>query len=308
MVNGGPYKLMPEQTFLHGRNYHCLQLSPSTGSFLVHYRGSGICRRSSNQSIICRLRSFDNRVNMKSGKTAKRNLIDANGAGIAKSPTEPGDVSSQSAASPASDMDMTEDEEAEIDADDDDEFTSCRGLVLDLAYRPINVINWKRALCLDILEKAEVLEYYDQVIYSPNRMFFIPAVLKVNSLVHSPRHRQPRITLNRKNIFMRDKYRCQYCNSDDNLTIDHVYAASKGGGWTWENLVTACSACNVKKASKTVEEAHMALIKAPKEPKLMENICLPPNYKTYRSLRVTHGTPPEWINYLPKGIGATMFQ
>jgi hypothetical protein len=44
------------------------------------------------------------------------------------------------------------------------------------------------------------------------------------------------------------------------------------------------------------------------EPKLLEEINLPPNYKTYRSLKVHHGTPPEWLDYLPKGIGVTMFQ
>lgn len=308
MVNGGPYKLMPDQAFLQGHNHH-LQLSLSGGCFLLHCKGSDVRRH--NQFARCRLSSFGDKQNPGTWKKGKRKLVDADhGSGIPTSPTimELGNKCSQSAASPASDMDMTEEDEAEIDVYDDDELRNCRGLVLDLAYRPINVINWKRSLCLDILEKAEILEYYDQVIYSPNRVFFIPAVLKVNTVIHSPRHKHMKITLNRKNIFMRDKYKCQYCSAEENLTIDHVYAASRGGGWTWENLVTACSTCNMKKASKTLEEAHMTLKKAPKEPKLLEDISLPPNYKTYRSMKIREGTPPEWLNYLPKALGVTLFQ
>jgi 5-methylcytosine-specific restriction endonuclease McrA len=46
--------------------------------------------------------------------------------------------------------------------------------------------------------------------------------------------------------------------------MDHVLAASRGGKWEWENLVTACSSCNVKKGNKTLEEARMKLMKSPR--------------------------------------------
>ena len=30
----------------------------------------------------------------------------------------------------------------------------CRALVLDSSYRPIDVVNWQRAICLDLFDKA----------------------------------------------------------------------------------------------------------------------------------------------------------
>ncbi len=33
----------------------------------------------------------------------------------------------------------------------------CRALVLDSSYRPIDVVNWQRAICLDLFDKARLL-------------------------------------------------------------------------------------------------------------------------------------------------------
>ena len=51
----------------------------------------------------------------------------------------------------------------------------------------------------------------------------------------------------RFNVFLRDKFSCQYCGSGEELTFDHLLPRSKGGETNWDNVVTACSACNVKK-------------------------------------------------------------
>ncbi|THF95731.1 hypothetical protein TEA_025324 [Camellia sinensis var. sinensis] len=59
-----------------------------------------------------------------------------------------------------------------------DELSCFRGLVLDISYRPVNVVCWKRAICLEFMEKADVLEYYDQTVNSPSGSFYIPAVLR----------------------------------------------------------------------------------------------------------------------------------
>ena len=58
------------------------------------------------------------------------------------------------------------------------------------------------------------------------------------------------MALTRRNIMIRDRFCCQYCGCKRNLTIDHVHPQSKGGRNTWENLVTACMACNQKKGSR----------------------------------------------------------
>eukprot|EP00249_Psilotum_nudum_P017634 c26419_g1_i1 orf=363-1298(-) len=182
----------------------------------------------------------------------------------------------------------------------DMEMSEYRGLVLDLSYRPINVVCWRRALCLEILEKADVLEYYDQAISSPGRAYLIPAVLRITDYVHAPKWKKVKLALSRKNIFLRDKYRCQYCNARDNLTVDHVVPVSRGGGWTWENLVTACSRCNLKKGDKTMEEVKMELLRPAKEPKEMDGSQMPSSYAAYRTLNSAKRMPNQWLDYLSK--------
>lgn len=61
-----------------------------------------------------------------------------------------------------------------------------------------------------------------------------------------------------KTLYRRDNYTCRYCKKKkrgSELSIDHVYPKSKGGGNTWENCVAACIECNQKKADKTLKEA-----------------------------------------------------
>ncbi|XP_013608771.1 PREDICTED: uncharacterized protein LOC106315554 [Brassica oleracea var. oleracea] len=188
-------------------------------------------------------------------------------------------------------------DESELETDD----LSCfRGLVLDISYRPVNVVCWKRAICLEYMDKADVLEYYDQTVNSPTGSFYIPAVLRVPHLLQVVKRRRVKNSLSRKNILLRDDYTCQYCSSRENLTIDHVIPISRGGEWTWQNLVAACSRCNSKKGQKTVEEAHMKLLKSPKEPKDYDIVAIPLTNAAIRMLRSSKGMPEEWRQYLAK--------
>ncbi|TKY62920.1 endonuclease protein [Spatholobus suberectus] len=135
--------------------------------------------------------------------------------------------------------DEHDDEEDEDDDVFDRDGLSCfRGLVLDIAYRPVNVVGWKRAICLEFMEKADVLEYYAKTVNSPSGSFYIPAVLRVPHLLQVVKRRIVKNNLSRKNILFRDNYTCQYCSSRENLTIDHVVPTALGGEWTWENLVS----------------------------------------------------------------------
>lgn len=181
-----------------------------------------------------------------------------------------------------------------------DELACFRGLVLDISYRPINVVCWKRAICLEFMEKADVLEYYDQTVNSPRGSFYIPAVLRVPHLLQVVKRRRIKNSLSRKHIFFRDSFTCQYCSSHENLTIDHVLPSARGGQWKWENLVTACSECNSKKGQKTVEEAKMKLVKLPKAPKEYDIVAIPLTSSAIRMLRMRKGTPEEWRQYLSK--------
>ncbi|EOA35669.1 hypothetical protein CARUB_v10020892mg [Capsella rubella] len=138
-------------------------------------------------------------------------------------------------------IDEEDNDEWDFDGDDDgcletNDLSCFRGLVLDISYRPVNVVCWKRAICLEYMDKADVLEYYDQTVSSPTGSFYIPAVLRVPHLLQVVKRRRVKNTLSRKSILLRDDYTCQYCSSRENLTIDHVIPISRGGEWTWQNL------------------------------------------------------------------------
>ncbi|KAM7252234.1 hypothetical protein ACFE04_024117 [Oxalis oulophora] len=181
-----------------------------------------------------------------------------------------------------------------------DELACFRGLVLDISYRPVNVVCWRRAICLEYMEKADVLEYYDQTVNSASGSYYIPAVLRVPHLLQVVKRRRVKNNLSRKNLLFRDNFTCQYCSARENLTIDHVIPLARGGEWTWENLVTACSKCNSKKGKKTVEEANMKLIKVPKAPKEYDILAIPLTNAAIRMLRGRKGMPEEWQQYLSK--------
>ena len=70
----------------------------------------------------------------------------------------------------------------------------------------------------------------------------------------------------RFNLFLRDEFRCQYCGSKGDLTFDHVVPRARGGITSWENVVAACSRCNLRKGSRSLRQAGLALRKPPRRP------------------------------------------
>lgn len=116
--------------------------------------------------------------------------------------------------------------------------------------------------------------------------------------MHVPKTKRIKVQLSRKNVFGRDRFTCQYCGSNNNLTIDHVLPVSRGGKWSWENLVTACNECNSKKGHKTLEEAEMKLIRTPKAPKDYDAWGIPLTYSTYKLLKNRERMPDEWNDYI----------
>ncbi|MER3603691.1 MAG: HNH endonuclease [Thermus sp.] len=139
-------------------------------------------------------------------------------------------------------------------------------LVLNSNYEPLNVCNLPRAFRLILGAKAEVVEYDHQIVRTPRTEFRAPSVIRLQHLVRRPR---PRVRLARREVFTRDHYTCQYCGRQGGeLTVDHILPKSRGGRSTWENLVTACRACNLKKGGRTPEEAGMRLLRPPRAPRL----------------------------------------
>ena len=137
-------------------------------------------------------------------------------------------------------------------------------LVLNANFEPINVCNSRRAIGLMLSGKAALIANGRGVIQTVSRTFPLPSVIRLEHMVQRPR---PHIKLNRREVFRRDNYTCQYCGRKmHNLTIDHVLPRHLGGIHMWTNVVTACSTCNHQKGGRRLEESRMSLMAIPREP------------------------------------------
>jgi 5-methylcytosine-specific restriction endonuclease McrA len=136
-------------------------------------------------------------------------------------------------------------------------------LVLNADYTPINVTSQQRGFNLVYKGKAEVLKSSDNPIYAGYENFVRPLIIRLLKYV---KYKIRNIKVNRTRIFRRDNEECVYCGSTKQLTLDHVIPRSRGGSNSWDNLVTCCHNCNVRKANKTPQEANMSMTKKPYEP------------------------------------------
>lgn len=168
-------------------------------------------------------------------------------------------------------------------------------LALNRNYMAVHIISARRAFCLLFKELAEVVnveqgrymsysfdgwretselksalderEDDEDWIRAVNFEIEVPRVIRLLRYDRVPNNT---VKFNRRNVFLRDGHRCQYCGkrySSTRLSLDHVLPRSRGGEDTWENIVCACLTCNVRKGHHTPTEAGMSLIKPPVKPR-----------------------------------------
>lgn len=162
-------------------------------------------------------------------------------------------------------------------------------LVLDMSYQPLHAVSFRKAIKYVVNGKVNVIENYDIFIYQDWKM---PAVVR---LPHWISKRTAPVKFSRRNVLLRDKGRCQYCNVSGlqaEMTFDHVIPRSRGGKKQWDNIVTACRRCNSLKADRTPEEAGLKLIRKPAQPR-----WLPLSGASVLTLE-TAQVPDEWREYL----------
>lgn len=157
-------------------------------------------------------------------------------------------------------------------------------LVVNRFFQPVQIATARRAFLLlyggSALAIDEAGELYDFPSWRtlPLRAHddAVPIVggsLRVPRVIHLRRYervRRPVVRLTRKNLMLRDAHQCQYCGrrpSLRELNIDHVVPRSRGGQDSWENLVTACRVCNLRKGWRTPDEASMRLLRQPAPPR-----------------------------------------
>lgn len=149
-------------------------------------------------------------------------------------------------------------------------------LALNASYEPLMIVPARRAIRLVLDEKAEILEHDARRAFRTVRTEHpCPLVIRLVRYVQVPRRFRRQVT--NTFLFARDGYACQYCGrhkrelqSREFLTRDHVLPISRGGGNSWENVVTACSSCNHRKGNRLPREAGLRLATRPIEPNHVE--------------------------------------
>ena len=168
----------------------------------------------------------------------------------------------------------------------------CPALVLNadyrpLSYYPLSLWNWQDSIKSAYLDRVTIVNNYDRIIKSPSFSMKLPSVIALKSYIRPKSN--PNFT--RFNVFLRDKFMCQYCGSNSELTFDHLLPRSKGGKTDWNNVVTACSSCNVQKGGRLYDNSEMSLQQIPYQPSTED---LHRNGKNFKP-NFLHKS---WIDYL----------
>lgn len=162
-------------------------------------------------------------------------------------------------------------------------------LVLNADFTPVSVYplstwGFERTLRNHMKDRITPLEYYDATLRSPTFEYRPPSVIALKTYIKKPQ----RVAFSRMNIFLRDNFKCQYCNDQfapSNLTFDHVVPRCEGGPTNFENIVACCVPCNTRKGSSRL----MKPLRAPKVPKARELArARPPRENLHAS----------WLDYL----------
>ena len=185
----------------------------------------------------------------------------------------------------------------------------CNVLVLNKHYMAVRIVGARRAFSLLFRRLAEVVSLeegrysnYDFQSWCEVSQFrrqfepdghdwvstvnFYIAVPRIIRLLFYDRLPQNDVKFNRRNIFARDKNRCQYCGKrypTNELSLDHVIPRSMGGKSVWENIVCACTDCNVKKGGRTPKEARLTLVQKPAKPRHNPLVHIHLGQSRYRS-------------------------
>jgi 5-methylcytosine-specific restriction endonuclease McrA len=118
-----------------------------------------------------------------------------------------------------------------------------------ISYLPLSIITWEESIKYLVLEKASVLEFYeDWIVRSANWSTHVPAVM----ILKDYEKRKTTVRFSKQNVFLRDGYVCQYCGVQLNkktATLDHVLPISHGGKSNFENCTTSCGPCNAVKGN-----------------------------------------------------------
>jgi 5-methylcytosine-specific restriction endonuclease McrA len=159
-----------------------------------------------------------------------------------------------------------------------------RVLSLDSSGRILDWISWQSAVCLYVRDAVSwTLGQPCLTVHGGyNRHSGAQSLIHLHPIVASRSRARPPLVdpapaLNNQALFARDRHLCMYCGQQytrSDLTRDHVLPLSRGGLDIWENVVAACLPCNVRKGSRTPQQAEMPLLAIPFRPSWVEHLIL----------------------------------
>ena len=182
-------------------------------------------------------------------------------------------------------------------------------LVLNKHYAAVRVVSARRAFCMLLKGIAEILSVEDdrylsydfdswrevselRAQYERERhdwvrcVRFELAVPRIIRLLFYDRLPRTAVKFNRRNIYARDRNRCQYCGRrfpTSELSLDHVTPRSRGGKADWTNIVCCCVDCNARKGGRLPREAGLKLVTPPVKPRRSPVITLRLTSEKYAS-------------------------
>ena len=122
-----------------------------------------------------------------------------------------------------------------------------------LSYYPLSLWSWQESVKAVFLDRVNIVSEYDRFVRSPSFEMRLPSVVSLKTYVKPALY--PAFT--RFNVFLRDRFSCQYCGAKEDLTFDHLIPRSRGGQTRWDNVVAACAPCNLDKGGAMPDEVGM---------------------------------------------------
>lgn len=147
-------------------------------------------------------------------------------------------------------------------------------ILLNADYSFLGLVSWRRAMCLVVKEKVEVLKYSEHSVGCVEGLRrSVPAVMRLIRLIRTIY--RARVPFSKRNVLIRDRFRCAYCGAaGGRLTVDHILPRSRSGTTDFDNCVACCRACNALKGNRTPREARLFLRVRPYQPTIAEFIRL----------------------------------
>lgn len=122
----------------------------------------------------------------------------------------------------------------------------------------------------------------------------VPSVIRLVM----PIPHKPVIKFSRQNIYARDRGQCQYCGHKVSWKVfqfEHVVPRAQGGKTGWTNIVVSCGDCNLRKGSRTPEQAGMTLRSKPVRPKSLPTMNRP-------RVEYKPGMHESWLKYVDRSL------